>query len=1626
MGNPIWITPPGDLGKISTQEFFTVLLQAYDPETGYGAFDVKFFLVGGRLPPGLRIDQSGSLLGRAAKEYTLDGVPALVNKDVTSYFSIRAQSSKGEVTDRGFYITVTGNNPPQILSTTVDLGRYFDGTEINIQLEAIDLNLDTLTWKVIKGALPPGTRLDSNTGLISGPIVPKISLQGGATVGYDEQSWEQLQWDYDTLSVNTAYQFTISVSDGKTETTQPYTITVVSHNDLRADNINLTADGGDLFTADLTEKRNPILLTKDLGQFATFRANNYFSYKFDAVNYDGEPIQYQLLAGAGIGWDSDTVYFDAFNSNFDQGDFALPPGLSIDENTGWLTGYIPSQVASSKSYTFGIQAYNTNDPTITSKLLFYTLTIIGSLDLSVTWNQPTRLGTIGLGDSSTFYVSATPVGGQQLSYTLSEGTAVGSKLPPGLTLLQDGTIAGKVSFQTWTMDGGTTTIDGDNYAKGILITKTTIDKDYTFTVQATDITNTISSSNTFIITVDAPYYEPYVNLYIKCLPSLDKRNDIISILQNTDIFPDNVIYRPNDPYYGVSQDLIMLAVNGLKVQDYQAYIGGGNVTSTTTTTNFVSNFTGDHSTWNLSNSGTATLVSTGLPYHSYGNSRVVTQDYSIQLPWRGGSTLQASIHTDVPVGSAAGYWLNGVALFSPSAGAVQLANLALPQGYHFNSAASEQLALGLASYSFGDDAAGGRADADGAYHYSDYSFANAWTTGVGTNPGAGTPEITAIPYLNSGLTHADGHSKILGIAADGYPIYGPFGYGSPNESTSGVRRMISGYSLKPANSRSPDAPLDTYPLGIFMEDWQFVAGGDLDRYNGRTCVTPDYPTGTYAYFCTIGTDGKPVFPYVLGTQYYGQAATAAIPIVNGSGVLPATYSVTAVSKTATSVISSSAGMRDRHFNKPFYFGDYKWAVANDAAGNRIYEVIYVDLIEDTKIYGATRADGSRGSVTPGTTHDMTKQVNNWKNPNTLQKSSNMDTAHATITMQDGTLRIKSNGLPWHSYGNPEAKVAVQAQTLDQTIPLRGGTDQRGSGTLRGSGIIGYALNGVPIFSPSGGALAPDGFEIVPGYNYNAAFTEDQFLTSIGFNQNIYTFFQDAAGGFATGAGIYGYRDYSFASAWESGQGDTTGTQGMADASVIPYYNGQLNQGGVGSAHSRIIGFALDGYPIYGPLGYSNPYDPTSAVTFMRSGYRLRSPDYRTPDAPVNPDLPMGVFIEDFYFAGSGDLDANNGRFCITPEYPQGTYAYFATVGTYPGGQLFGPVYPYFVGNAFHGDPALNGISVATGGGGVAPNDYVLKISSDPNYQIVRPNDLTLMQNDVAAAVGQAPNESLPAWMTSIQPDGKILGFTTAAVMAYIKPSEGEKVLYNLKVRAPLDIKTIPFVADRYIIDDNLAQYFNLNTRRFQRHAFTQFDSSDLQNAPAVAVAAADFGVDLPFDNIDGQTTQFVNSIGGLDGLELSTFDGFTLIFTTQEVFPGYVEKHPEFDGWYQDGFAVPGYDQKVAGSSPINKRAGIWQVTTVDRKIRLNFVKEILPGDVVKINLGSKANTYQRYDLSVLAQGGGVPAYRPVTTSTINIQSETLFDDRATIFITNTDNYTAPFANDHYLKFPKTGVFPDA
>jgi hypothetical protein len=127
-------------------------------------------------------------------------------------------------------------------------------------------------------------------------------------------------------------------------------------------------------------------------------------------------------------------------------------------------------------------------------------------------------------------------------------------------------------------------------------------------------------------------------------------------------------------------------------------------------------------------------------------------------------------------------------------------------------------------------------------------------------------------------------------------------------------------------------------------------------------------------------------------------------------------------------------------------------------------------------------------------------------------------------------------------------------------------------------------------------------------------------------------------------------------------------------------------------HAPLIGFAYDGFPIYGAYGYKNT-DGTGGISRMKSGYELVSGTTRTNGPDVSTTYFSGYFKEDYqYVANSASdyLDEHNGRFCVTPEYPDGIYAYFATVD-----ENWNSAFPYAVGPTFYGNVVTTTVSSIT-------------------------------------------------------------------------------------------------------------------------------------------------------------------------------------------------------------------------------------------------------------------------------------------------------------------------------------------
>jgi|TARA_B110000285_G_scaffold234763_1_gene312907 hypothetical protein len=282
----------------------------------------------------------------------------------------------------------------------------------------------------------------------------------------------------------------------------------------------------------------------------------------------------------------------------------------------------------------------------------------------------------------------------------------------------------------------------------------------------------------------------------------------------------------------------------------------------------------------------AYITATGIPAYTTGPfqdgnpSQASNQNAIFQMPLNPQQNTGTSINTN---GGNIGIFINGVALFdyrdgvawNPTTNALcgGPGNPPCPGG---PTATQDWNRDAIPAENAGFDCAKGH-PAMGNYHHHQ-------------NPSAFDLDMTPASDVCN-LYDADGlyvldataHSPLIGFAYDGFPIYGAYAY-TNTDGTGGIERMKSSYELQNITTRTNGPAVNaTYILGYFREDYVYVANAApdyLDEHNGRFCITPEYPNGTYAYFATIDADLNSAYPYAVGPTYYGVSSDRKVTSIN--------------------------------------------------------------------------------------------------------------------------------------------------------------------------------------------------------------------------------------------------------------------------------------------------------------------------------------------------------------------------------------------------------------------------------------------------------------------------------------------------------------------------------------------------------------------------------------------------------------------------------------------------------------------------------------------------------------------------------------------------------------------------
>ena len=534
MTTPVWTTTTGKLGAINEREFYSQQLEANTSDSSA----VTYSVIAGSLPPGIQLTSNG----------LLQGVPFEVAKRTLYTFVVRA-SDGTNITDRTFKLDIKGADAPTFttpsgrlqLDDSTSTGIYWvlDGSEINMQLEAVDTDTatgQTLVYDKISGDLPPGVTM-STGGMLSGIVQLTDDERYGPIGGFaGGDDYDDVVYDKTVYSKSRSlnYDFIVRVSDGASYTEQNNSIFVYTADYFKVDNDRITIDADELEGVPLlmsaSGARRPIFKTEsDLG---TFRHDNSVLIMIDVEDFDAlqSDLEYTITDGS------------------------LPTGLQIDVNKGEIHGTLGTQAAVETDYTFTIRARRvvaTGVNVYTDKQ--FTMKVIGDVGIGIAFTTDANLDNLIAGVPTLLSIEAVADNTDRvLSYSITSGS-----LPTGITLSQTGNLIGTVDLSEFTnLDANTITFDSNT---------TSFDRNYTFTITVSDQYQSAATSKEFNVTVKLPYGVEYGNMTGHSTSRIDE-NLFYQIAQDPNINSPDYIFRPEDTNFGMKQSPQMLLIAGLEAQ----------------------------------------------------------------------------------------------------------------------------------------------------------------------------------------------------------------------------------------------------------------------------------------------------------------------------------------------------------------------------------------------------------------------------------------------------------------------------------------------------------------------------------------------------------------------------------------------------------------------------------------------------------------------------------------------------------------------------------------------------------------------------------------------------------------------------------------------------------------------------------------------------------------------------------------------------------------------------------------------------------------------------------------------------------------------------------------------------
>jgi hypothetical protein len=599
MAQPIWNTPAGNIGAFASGSAIRFQLSAFPVPP---ATSLTYQLISGELPAGVSINNVGLIFGNTQ--------PEIINTTYT--FTIRVTDNNQNLRDRTFSIIMSGVDSPEFVTPAGTLLTAFDSlwVEYPIQYSVPIPNTDVIV-NLVQGSLPPGLEINE-FGLIRGypnppvinvslgsvnasvlatldntmiasstlgfspgrPIVFSEDIFGGVTANQTYYVREII--DSTTFTISTTvngpvyvltngagfmnaflpnisvgqptirtYDFTLKLITAFGEALETYSIVIVNQN------APLSIGGPN---RPFNTRVPTILNTRPL----TYNIlENDIDYRFYLLppNSRGETYDPTQLANIGRFNSDDKFAFQILGKDFDNSEIeyvfaGLKLGLVGDSTTGWITGNPMISPDNINEFTFSVAVRKRNNPSITTPSFNFSFVIRNSVDGVIIWVTPTDLGTVFDGTDSTLNVVATS--DVPLQYSLVSGT-----LPPNLSLLSTGELAGTFAFQPNEFLVGADAIS-----------------EFTFTVRAfsTSFPTVVTSDRTFTIAVEQLFPYPLDNIYIKCTPGIADRDLLATLLDNDSLIPNEMIYRPQDNNFGKATNVIYEHAFGINASSFNEYV----------------------------------------------------------------------------------------------------------------------------------------------------------------------------------------------------------------------------------------------------------------------------------------------------------------------------------------------------------------------------------------------------------------------------------------------------------------------------------------------------------------------------------------------------------------------------------------------------------------------------------------------------------------------------------------------------------------------------------------------------------------------------------------------------------------------------------------------------------------------------------------------------------------------------------------------------------------------------------------------------------------------------------------------------------------------------------------------